>query len=166
MNTAEKFWRKIDINGPDDCWNWLEARSKRTKKSGCCVYGRLDIFGGKNVYAHRVAYYIAYPGSVTLRRGDGLFVLHHCDNSLCCNPRHLYLGTHNDNMRDMVVRKRHKYAHSTKSPRAKLSEDDVRWIRFLYQTRRANKKALALLLDVSIPTIKGALSGRHYADVI
>jgi hypothetical protein len=44
---------------------------------------------------------------------EGMFVLHHCDNRLCCNPDHLYVGTKADNMRDMSVRKRSHYGRRT-----------------------------------------------------
>jgi hypothetical protein len=75
------------------CWVWSGA----TNRKGYGVY----IFRGKYVGAHRVAW--------TLFRGpipDGLFVLHRCDNPPCLNPDHLFLGTHNDNMIDMVLKGR------------------------------------------------------------
>lgn len=165
-NTEVTFWNKVSIKGKKDCWEW-RGRVNVGNHSGKCKYGRLDFGGEAGVYAHRVAYFIARPGRIKLRRGKrGLFVLHRCDNPVCCNPRHLFLGTHQENMRDMSEKGRAPSYTSIDSPRAKLSEDDVRWIRFLYATKRANKPAIALLYDVSLQTIKAALSGRHYADVV
>jgi hypothetical protein len=73
-------------------------------------YGKLRR-GGKgegHIRAHRVAWE-AHNGPVP----DGLFVLHHCDNRLCCNPDHLYVGTKADNMRDMSKRGRSRNAKKT-----------------------------------------------------
>lgn len=57
-------------------------------------YGQFHI-GKRNFSAHRVAY--------TLERGEipvGMCVCHHCDNPVCCNPAHLFVGTHRDNVLD------------------------------------------------------------------
>lgn len=58
-------------------------------------YGRL-VVNGKQMLAHRYAYTLEH-GTIP----NGLNVLHRCDNSLCCNHEHLFLGTHKDNMGDM-----------------------------------------------------------------
>lgn len=93
---ADRFWPKVDKNGPNGCWIWTAA----TDGNG---YGNLGRGRGGDgcEKAHRVSYMLA-NGSIP----DGMFVLHRCDNKLCVNPDHLFHGTHLDNMRDMTEKGR------------------------------------------------------------
>jgi hypothetical protein len=161
-NTPEVLWSKVDKRGQDECWPWLGWRNSQG-------YGRFEI-DGKSYYAHRAIFALANPGSVELsappsRYAHG-FMRHKCDNPSCCNPTHLLVGTHTDNMRDKVERGRSKWFESSvDSPRAKLSDGDVRTIRNL-KKHGYTYKALQAMFGVSKATITGVLSGRHYADVI
>ncbi len=72
--------------------------------------------------AHRIAYELA-SGPIP----EGLILRHSCDNSLCCNPRHLTPGTFADNSRDCVERGR--IAHGEKHGRAKINTEQALYIR-------------------------------------
>lgn len=74
------------------CWLWTGARYNQG-------YGSMRI-NGKQIKSHRASYE-AFVGSA-----DGLLVCHRCDIPLCCNPDHLFLGTHRDNVHDMIAKGR------------------------------------------------------------
>lgn len=94
---VDRFWSKVDKRGPDECWPWTGARS-------VTGYGMLSVPGLQApVQAHRVACGLA-TGSVQ----DGRYVCHSCDNPGCCNPAHLWIGTHRENMHDMHAKGRNR----------------------------------------------------------
>jgi hypothetical protein len=160
--TAENFWNRVAKGAANECWNWTGPVSRASNNQQ--PYGRVDAFGFKGVYVHRIAYWLANGGELCLRKNGDSLIRHSCDNTLCCNPAHLLTGTHLDNMRDSVVRKRRPDYRGVRGPNAKLTEHDVRQIR-KQKREGATRNALALLYDVSISTIKGVLSGRHYSDI-
>lgn len=110
-----RFWAKVRKDA-DGCWFWTGSHGHDEK--GQCLYGRL-LIGKSSVAAHRVSWFI--------NRGlipKGILVLHHCDQPLCVNPDHLFLGTHKDNMQDSLQK--------DGCALAKLRVDDVVTIRRLY----------------------------------
>lgn len=113
------FWSKVDIRGDDDCWPWIAStyRGGYGQFSSGHSYSQL-----KTSKAHRVSW--------TLRNGtipDGLHVLHKCDNRICVNPNHLFLGTSADNTADMVAKGRQ--AQGSRNGCTKLTETQVLAIR-------------------------------------
>jgi len=75
---------------------------------------------GKTAYAHRVAWELA-------NNTVAAYVLHTCDNRKCVNPDHLFTGSFNDNMTDMVSKQRQ--AHGERNGHHKLTADLIRQIR-------------------------------------
>lgn len=91
---SDRFWSKVDRSGgPDACWEWQANRHLQ----GYGQFGRAP----EQTRSHRVAWELTH-GPIPA----GQWVLHHCDNPPCCNPAHLYLGTHQNNVRDRVARNR------------------------------------------------------------
>lgn len=109
---------------------------------------------GKTAYAHRVAYELK-NGPI----GNGLFVLHSCDNRKCVNPDHLSLGTFDDNMADMVGKLRQ--AHGQKNGHAKLKPEQVREIRAAIGTHRE----IAARYGVTQSLVSMIRSGRIWKHV-
>lgn len=122
----KRFWKKVKICGFDDCWPW----------QACKVwgYGRVSI-RDKLFRAHRVAWRIT-KGLIP----QGLCVLHDCDNSLCCNPYHLFLGTHQENRQD--ASKKGRLPRGEKHWKASLTTSEVQEIRHRYEEKETSMTIL------------------------
>jgi len=88
---GDRFWEKV-VKSPT-CWEWSAYRDGQG-------YGHFRGVTGR-VQAHRQAWELTH-GAIPA----GMLVCHMCDNTACVRPEHLYIGTHADNMRDMVARGR------------------------------------------------------------
>ena len=128
-DTAGRLWSRIQRG--DDCWLWQGPRQNHG-------YGTLR-HEGRDQLAHRVVWELT-NGPIP----DGLHVLHRCDIPACCNPAHLWLGTHQENMADMIAKGRQgstnhpeRMARGERNNKAKLTERAVLDIRARYQTGMA-----------------------------
>ena len=133
------------------CWIWQKSMGGRDWRLGR-GYGKLGV-NGKILSAHRASWEVFYgpiPG--------GLHVCHRCDNTTCCNPEHLFLGSNDDNRKDSVIKKRH--AHGTSHGQAKLSEQSVGEIRSLAGMKTG--RALAMQFNVSPQQISKILKHQRW----
>lgn len=100
-NIRTDVFKSIDMRNGDitQCWPWKAALRK----------GRLSelrpVFKcqGEEWYAYRLVW-VLYNGRMLEEKE---YIRHTCDNSTCCNPHHLLVGTQKDNVRDTMIRERH-----------------------------------------------------------
>lgn len=105
-----------------ECWEWTGKVSAR----GYGTFQEKINGKKKDCTAHRRSYE-AFIGEIP----KDLFVLHKCDNRKCCNPDHLFVGTHSDNMQDMLSKGRQNYPSGEQHYAKKLNNEDVFEIRKL-----------------------------------
>lgn len=165
----ERLLERIVVK-KSNCWEWQGSTDS-------CGYGRMKVYQ-KNHGTHRLSAHVFFNFNL-----DSKFhVLHVCDNPPCINPDHLYIGTHEDNMKDMSKKgravciwkgkKRDKKFRDKISKRmrgenchfSKLTEKDVLEIRDMLNTKRYKQKDIAKLFDVhpvNISKIKKRQSWSH-----
>lgn len=123
-STPERFWSKVIISGPDNCWEWTASKCGPNR-----AYGLFYLRGrGKG----RVVLEVAHRTAWRLTKGpipDATNVCHRCDNPGCVNPRHLFLGTQKENIQDCISKGRFRRARGRQKPNARLTPDLVRMIR-------------------------------------
>lgn len=112
-NIEAKFWASVDKRGPDDCWHWKLV-------PGNNGYGLVTFWQFKQT-AHRVSYEL-HNGPIPEGEGaHGTCVLHKCDNRICVNPAHLFLGSQADNMHDMIAKGRQNFTAGRSQRAARMS---------------------------------------------
>lgn len=157
---TERFWRFVQQQ--DGCWEWIGNRS--LKGYGVITATRT----GGTRSAHRLSWEI-HHGPIP----EGLFVCHHCDNPPCVNPDHLFLGTAADNTADMLTKGRWRlptqnparHRRGTAVAHAKLTEDDVRYIRQAYADGHMSMSALGRRFGVTLALISGIIARRRWRHV-
>lgn len=139
-----RYWAHVKIGAsPSACWAWTGAKTEHG-------YGRIGVGGrGAGVErAHRVSWTIHF-GPIPA----GMFVCHECDNPECSNPKHLFLGDQDANMRDCVAKNRHRAVTARESysspnmgrPRgtSKYSDAACRVVRKLLADGRSHREIAA-----------------------
>ena len=175
LSLATKLEPRIDVRGPEECWPWKGARNKRG-------YGVL--FLGQElrmVLAHRAAFAAAACIEAFRKEkrwdANAMVVLHRCDNPPCCNPRHLFIGTHLDNVKDKVNkgrtprgdqssarRYRDRLPHGERHWKTTLTERQVKLIRLLHASGRT-QASLGNEFGVSFRTVNQIVNRKRWGHV-
>jgi len=152
----QRFWIKVDIKGPNECWEW---------KAGCNKDGYGEFRNGnKNINAHRLAWELTNGKSA-----EGKVIRHTCDNPPCCNPNHLKDGTQKDNIQDCINKGRHKItnirAKGEHNGNVKLTKEQVLEIRKLYLTGNYTQQRLADMFGVSQVQIGRIINNKSWKHI-
>lgn len=146
---AERFNEKTIPIPESGCIFWVGAYV-----SG--GYGSIGV-NGKVVSAHRVAWELAY-GPIS----DGVCVLHKCDIPACVNPKHLFLGSQNENISDRNNKGRTARTTGQRNGFSKLSDNEVAAIRSDNRTLKEIAKEYSVHFT-TVSLIKTRKTWRHVA---
>lgn len=139
-NCEWRFWSKVNRNDSSGCWVWTGVKDSDG-------YGRFR-FNSKRIMAHRMSYLFTYGYLPSDAR-----VCHTCDNTSCCNPNHLFLGSDSDNIIDCVVKNKHA--------NCKLTADQISPIKNAVYNG-VSVKEIALTYNVSQATIYNVLNEKTW----
>jgi hypothetical protein len=148
---SERFWNKVVKT--DGCWIW-------TGSLNTCGYGIIGV-DRKTIHSHRIAWELI-NGTIPNR----MSILHHCDRPPCVNPSHLFLGTQQDNIKDMLLKNRGKGGVGVRNCKARLSENDVREIRKRHIRKYGNLVILAKEFNVDPCTILDIIKRRSWKHIV
>ncbi len=153
----ESFERYFDRRGPMECWIWKGCMDQHGRGRYYMKITR------KMTFASRAAWWIS-TGAPPPKE---LLVCHHCDNPPCVNPRHLFVGTGADNVRDMMRKGRARFnpfLPGAEHPSAKLTESDIPKIIKAYRDGE-KQRPIARRFGVSQNTISKVVRGATWAHI-
>ena len=108
QSLMERLTAKL-VRRPNGCLEWTGLNH--------LGYGRISV-ANKTIATHRLAWELA-NGPIP----EGICVCHTCDNPPCCDPAHLFLGTHADNVADKMDKGRHVSGWAKRSREKSVTGD-------------------------------------------
>lgn len=150
----EVFWMRVQKGKPDECWPWIGLK----KENGNGLWYGVFWTGKRSVPAHRFSFELA-NGPIAL----GMLVCHRCDNPICVNPAHFFMGTYKDNNRDTFSKGRQK--KSELRANAVLNPDKVRLIHKM-KIEGLTQKKMAEILGCRDSVVQAVIDGRSWKHVV
>jgi hypothetical protein len=151
MNSSDvaRFWSKVDVRGPDECWLWKAARQVHG-------YGAFRVDGETKI-SSRFSFFLTHG-----RWPEG-FCCHSCDNPPCCNPAHLFEGSQDSNMKDAGSKGR--MPRGERHWNSKLTTGDVQDIVANYTLCRVTQRELGIRYGVGPDVISRIVTGKRWRHV-
>ena len=149
--SIEDNYNENVIRHPTGCWGWR-------LKPNVNGYVQVRSSEGKKMYGHRYSWEV-HRGPIP----EEMCVLHSCDNPTCTNPDHLFLGTMNDNTKDMLSKDRE--SRGERHPGARLTEAKVILMRQMYSSGKYTMERLGYLFKVSEGTVYSAVRRQSWKHV-
>jgi len=148
----DRFWSKVSIRDPDDCWEWQASSDPHG-------YGQFFL-NGRNYRAPRVSAYLAGMTGLNCRCPKMDNVLHDpekCNNPVCVNPRHLRVGTRQDNERDKKIAGTFVAPPRTDTTGRRKHKDKISQIKTL-RAQGMSLRKISKATDVPYTTVQSYLS--------
>lgn len=150
IKVFSRFIRHVDRSA-GDCWIWTGALAAGYGRFGMGRIPGSKVPRYKTVGAHQFAWMLA-NGDIPV----GMLVCHDCDNKRCVRPSHLFLGTDQDNVDDMLSKQRHD---------SKLTSDQVLIVMELLAKGKIGYLGISKMFDVTKGDIAHIAQGRSWTHV-
>lgn len=158
MPIKERLYSRVKKNPYSECWEW---QGSTRRGYGRLIVGSRSDGTRRSESAHRLSYLISI-GSIP----DGMEVCHKCDNPLCINPAHLFVGTKKENAADRDRKGRNIVFTGEEQPRAKLTKKAVQDARWERAFRGTSFQKLANKYGVTKKTMQNAVKGITWRCVL
>lgn len=153
----DRFWNKINFpKNLNDCWIYNGCKSFDNG------YGAFWL-NNKNIGSHRFSYIIHND---FIKLNNKQFICHKCDNHMCVNPNHLFLGSPKQNSEDMVLKNRQARNYGSINGQAILDEADVKQILIdIYNNKYNNIQQICTTYQISYLTIHDILNNKTWKHI-
>lgn len=144
------FWKMIVKNESNGCWEWRGT----SHHTGYGIFKRKNVNYSPHRFAAELVADVPY----------GMFVCHTCDNKLCCNPAHLFMGTAKDNRMDCKQKGRLVAPKHERNGQAKITKTVVSEIRRVAKSGKHSSREIGEMFGISQSHTSSIIRGVYWSD--